>query len=277
MPPTSVSSTKASPAGSWPADPPGPAPGGVCAIHQPNLFPRLSTLAKLFAADYWIVLDDVQFTRRDYQHRTRLAALDDPARQQWLSLSTHLPDGRATLIHQARITEPERCARRTTQLLAQHYGASPHWPDLHTRLGLVADLFTTTDRTAQIAEASTCLLLRLLGWTGTVLHSSHLDARPGRSLRLADLATTTQAGTYLCGTGGMKYLDLDLFHQRGIPVTAFRTPDTGIWTHARKISTLWALMKHGASDLATALRACAVDLAVSDGAAASLTSVRATL
>ena len=27
-----------------------PLPGGVCAIHQPNLFPRLATLAKLFAA-----------------------------------------------------------------------------------------------------------------------------------------------------------------------------------------------------------------------------------
>jgi hypothetical protein len=32
-------------------------------IHQPNLFPRLSTLAKLFSADQWIVLDDVQFAR----------------------------------------------------------------------------------------------------------------------------------------------------------------------------------------------------------------------
>ncbi|MEV8399494.1 WbqC family protein [Streptomyces niveus] len=38
-------------------------------MHQPNLFPRLSMLAKLYAADCWIVLDDVQFTRRDYQHR----------------------------------------------------------------------------------------------------------------------------------------------------------------------------------------------------------------
>lgn len=108
----------------------------------------------------------------------------------------------ATLIHRARITEPERCARRTTQLLAQPYRASPHWRDLHTHLGPIAELFATTDRTGQIAEASTCLLLRLLGWTGIVLHSSHLNPRPGRSRRLADLATTVQAGTYLCGTGG---------------------------------------------------------------------------
>lgn len=83
MPHTSPSSATASPAASSPDRP----PGGVCAIHQPNLFPRLTTLAKLFAADTWIVLDDVQFTRRDYQHRTRLAALSDPDRTKWLSIS----------------------------------------------------------------------------------------------------------------------------------------------------------------------------------------------
>ncbi|MFF4157003.1 WbqC family protein [Streptomyces sp. NPDC001678] len=55
----------------------------MCAIHQPNFFPRLTTLAKLFAADCWIVLDDVQFARRDYQHRARLAALDNPADHRW--------------------------------------------------------------------------------------------------------------------------------------------------------------------------------------------------
>ncbi len=74
MPPTSPLSATASPAASSRDL---PEPGGLCAIHQPNFLPRLTTLAKLFAADYWIVLDDVQFTRRDYQHRARLAALDE--------------------------------------------------------------------------------------------------------------------------------------------------------------------------------------------------------
>ncbi|MGW7053480.1 WbqC family protein [Streptomyces sp. NPDC054887] len=54
-------------------------------MHQPNLVPRLTTLAKLFAADTWIVLDDVRFTRCDYQHHTRLAVLSDPDRTWWLS------------------------------------------------------------------------------------------------------------------------------------------------------------------------------------------------
>jgi hypothetical protein len=59
--------------------------GLLCAIHQPNFLPRLSTLAKLYAAaDSWIILDDVQFTRRDYQQpqgqEPRPGPADDPAR-----------------------------------------------------------------------------------------------------------------------------------------------------------------------------------------------------
>lgn len=62
MTPTRLFSTPDSTAGSLRPD---LTYGRVCAIHQPNLFPRLATLAKLFTADYWIVLGDVQFARRD--------------------------------------------------------------------------------------------------------------------------------------------------------------------------------------------------------------------
>ncbi|MFI1964584.1 WbqC family protein [Streptomyces pathocidini] len=109
-----------------------------CAIHQPNLLPRLSTLAKLYAADIWVVLDDVQFVRRDYQHRARLAVLDNPQQYQWLSVETHLPHGRATLIRDAQLAYPQRAARRLGQLPAQHYRASPYWQLLHTALEPVA-------------------------------------------------------------------------------------------------------------------------------------------
>ncbi|WP_268252909.1 WbqC family protein [Streptomyces filipinensis] len=83
-------------------------------------------MAKLFAADRWIVLDDVQFARRDYQHRARLAALDDPGRQQWLTLPTHLPHGRPTLISQARLVDPHRSRRTVELLVRQYYGRSDH-------------------------------------------------------------------------------------------------------------------------------------------------------
>jgi hypothetical protein len=102
--------------------------GPLCAIHQPNLFPRLSTLAKLFAADVWIALDDVQFARRDYQHRARLGPRDDPNAQQWMSLPVRSPHGRSSLIKDIRILERERSARRILRMTKQHHAAGTIGP-----------------------------------------------------------------------------------------------------------------------------------------------------
>lgn len=52
---TNPSSTPASPAASSLLEL--SSPGSLCAIHQPNFMPRLTTLAKLFVSDHWIVLD----------------------------------------------------------------------------------------------------------------------------------------------------------------------------------------------------------------------------
>lgn len=228
----------------------------MCAIHQPNLFPRMSTLAKLFAADRWIVLDDVQFARRDYQHRTRLAALDDPARQQWLTLPTHLPNGRPTLVNQALLVEPRRSRRTVSLLIRQYYGRSQYWPVVREVLDVVLDRFENTDRVADLAMTSTFALFTALGWSGEVLESSAIPTRQGRSERLADLAVATGSTSYLCGTGGLCYLDHQPFAAQGVTVVPFHTPvDTGdrLWQGARRVSGLWALSEIGPSELATRL------------------------
>jgi hypothetical protein len=225
-------------------------------VHQPNVFPRLTTLAKLFAADTWIVLDDVQFTRRDYQHRTRLAALSDPDRTWWLSIPTHLPQGRQTAIREALIADPASARRRTEAVIRQEYRASPHWPALRTALEPVWDAFDT-GRTAAVAETSTRVLLDILGWPGRVLTAAGLPTRPERSERLADLTAATGAGAYLCGTGGMTYLDPAPFTAHGIAVALFLPPTTGIWASARRVTALWAMAHLGPDGLAARLRALA--------------------
>ncbi|WP_327317099.1 WbqC family protein [Streptomyces sp. NBC_01235] len=230
----------------------------MCAIHQPNLFPRLSTLAKLFAADRWIVLDDVQFARRDYQHRARLAALDDPDRQQWLTLPTHLPYGRPTLINQTRLVDPCRSRRVVSLLVRQFYGHSRHWPAVCEVLDAVLDAFADTDCVSDVARTSTLALLTALGWGGEVVDSSAIPTREGRSERLADLAAATGSTHYLCGSGGLRYLDHQPFRAHGIPVEPFHTPvdiDDPLWRCAPRVSSLWALSRTGAEALKTRLTA----------------------
>ncbi|MCX4749183.1 WbqC family protein [Kitasatospora sp. NBC_01287] len=216
----------------------------MCAIHQPNLLPRLSTVAKIFAADVWVVLDDVQFTRRDYQHRARLGDLRSGATR-WLSLPTHLPDGRATVIRQARLLDPACSRSRMEGVLREQYRASPFWPEFSDRLGPVLDLFDATNRTAEITQASTELLLAALGWHGRLVRSSDFAVRAGRTRRLVDLCRAVGAGSYLCGTGGSRYVERQEFANARIEFVPFTVPEVGVWAEARSLSTAHALMVHG--------------------------------
>lgn len=228
-----------------------------CAIHQPNLFPRLSTLAKLFAADIWIALDDVQFNRRDYQHRSRLASPHDHNAQQWLSLPVHLPKRRATLIRDVRLIDPDRAQRRTDRMIRHYYRRRPKWSTFSTPLEMVLAEFQRTDRLADISRASTLVLLRLLGWRGRLYSSSSLNARTERTERLADLTRAVGANTYLCGTGGARYLVAGPFADLGIGIEQFAVPqegDTAIWEAARRVSALRPLMSAGPAALARELR-----------------------
>ncbi|MDX6236958.1 MAG: hypothetical protein QOG10_1773 [Kribbellaceae bacterium] len=221
-----------------------------CAIHQPNLFPRLSTLAKLFAADIWIALDDVQFSRRDYQHRARLGPRDDLAAHQWMSLPVRLPRGRNTLINDVQILEPERSRRRLLRMTRQHHGRGPHWASVGEGINLVAEAMTRTDSLADIAIASTHALLDLLSWPGTVIRSSDVTAATERSARLADLTHAVGATQYLCGTGGARYLRPTAFSERNLDVLYFSVPTGGneyVWAGARRISSIAPLSDAGGS------------------------------
>ncbi len=198
-------------------------------------------------------LDDVQFARRDYQHRTRLGALDDAERWRWLSVPSHLPHGRRTAIRDVLIADPDPARRRAAAMVRQEYRASAYWPALEAALDPVWAAFDT-GRTAAVAEASTRVLLDVLGWRGRVLTASRLPARPGRSQRLADLTAAAGATTYLCGTGGMTYLEPAPFTTRGLTVAPFLLPATGVWTSATRVTSLWALARLGPVGLAARLR-----------------------
>lgn len=199
--------------------------GMLCAIHQPNFLPRLSTLAKIYAADIWIILDDVQFTRRDYQHRCYLPPVADaqlPGR--WLTIPVHLPGGRSTLIKDARLAEPALTAKRTSSVLRHFYRRAPYRSDVLDLIPGIEEAIAGTGQLADVSEHTAIVLLRLLNWPGAICRSSDIPARAGRSERLADLTRAVGASSYLCGTGGSRYLDQAPFVSLGLTVTMFTPP-----------------------------------------------------
>jgi hypothetical protein len=135
----------------------------------------------------------------------------------------------------------------------QAHGRGQHWEPVGNVIDQVVHLIEQTDRLAEIAIASTQSLLELVGWTGEIVRSSDLVARTERSLRLADLTLAVGAAGYICGSGGSRYLQRDVFADLGLGVQYFSCPDSGVWAGASRVSAIAALAEDGGAFLSEAV------------------------
>jgi hypothetical protein len=169
-----------------------------------------------------------------------------------MSLSVALPSGRSTEIRDVSILDSETCRRRVARMTRQAHGRGLHWEPVGNVVDQVVHLIEQTDRLAEIAIASTQSLLELVGWTGEIVRSSDLVARTERSLRLADLTLAVGAAAYICGTGGSRYLEGDVFADVGLGVQYFSCPESGVWAGASRVSAIAALAEDGRAFLSEA-------------------------
>ncbi|HMJ22821.1 MAG TPA: WbqC family protein [Terriglobales bacterium] len=222
----------------------------ICAIHQPNFLPRLSTLAKIMSADVWVVLDDVQFCRRDYQNRARIAPPENSDAWTWLTLPVHLPEGQRTEIRRVELADPYLSAKRTIGVVTQHLRRSPRWSAVQSVLEPLTASLAHNKHLHEVAEVSTRILLDMVGWHGEIVRSSSFEVSQERSTRLVDLTEAVEADMYLCGTGGKRYLEESAFVRRGIGVEYFDSPhwiDSEAWQSHKSLSAICALSERSIS------------------------------
>jgi len=210
-------------------------------IHQPNLLPRLRVFCKIAQSTTWVVLDNVQYVRREWQNRTSLRFSRCPWRTYWLTApvqyapqSTHISD---ILLH-----DHGAFRSKVNAALTHSYGSSPHyeWLCAFVDNWLSMDYKSLLD----LSEASTTVALEMLEISPRVIRASTMGVLENeRSTRLLALSTSCAATTYLCGRGGRRYLNQEIFIQAGIGVTYQEMPDNLI--HFADYSFLDYVAHHG--------------------------------
>src|SRR5258706_7428566 len=92
----------------------------LVAVHQPHFLPWLGYLDRIRRADLFIVLDHVQFERRNFQNRTRIR-LDD--RPHWLTVPV-IQQSQGERVLEKRIDNPPRNSERGWGM--KHYQTLRH-------------------------------------------------------------------------------------------------------------------------------------------------------
>lgn len=220
--PTPTESGRVSDTGRLTGQDSAPDRGVRVAVHQPHYLPWLGTIDKIDRCDRFIVLDTVQFERRGWQNRNYVAGRGRPT-----LLTVPVTQGsRDDLILDKAIDNSQKWRIKHYKALAEHcYPKTPYWNDYKEE---IAHLYETEwDNLADLAIATTRMVMRGFGIDTPILRASEIGDFPGRkSELLAQICTKAGADTMLSGDGARDYLDPQVLLRYGIDVEwqGFRHP-----------------------------------------------------
>jgi len=184
----------------------------IVSAHQPQYLPWLGYFDKIDRADVFVLLDDVQFKKNEWQNRNKIKTA-----QGWQWLTVPVLYKYPQHIREVAINNTVKWQHKHRQAILTNYRKAPFYEFLDT---VFQEAFSPS--WSFISELNTVLvtgLVKLLG-IETPLHlSSDLGTLPeDPDERLIALTKLFGARAYLSGNGGLEYMDLQKYRNHGIEV-----------------------------------------------------------
>ncbi len=185
----------------------------IAAIHQPQFIPWLGYFDKMDSSDVFVFLDNVQYKKNEYQNRNRLRTSGG---WQWLTVPTRYKFPQK--INEVQVNNSADWRKKHMQSLRTNYGGSLYYDNY---IGHFTGVYQSEwELLSQLSIESVILLKELLGIKTEVAIASEMSGLSDEpNQRLIDICKKVGADTYLAGTDGIKYMDIDRFSDAGIQVT----------------------------------------------------------
>lgn len=193
--------------------------GKLLAGHQPHVFPGIEYFARMSAVDCWVVSDDVQFVKGDWQNRNRIKA---PFGAEFITVPV-LGNEKESLGEKKISYSKDSWPKSMWEKIRHAYSQCPYWKDLDWVGTLLAshpprliDLALPMIRGfADYLKVSTDVVLA----TGL-----GLPDYPSPSEKLAQQAKVLGCEAYVFGSQAWAYLEPEPFRERNVNVRGF------VWT-----------------------------------------------
>jgi hypothetical protein len=185
-------------------------------IHQPEHFPYLGFFQKMSSADMFVILDDAQYTKENFQNRNKF--LNKNGVEEYFTIELE-QGANKKLIKDVLVNDKTKWR---TKLLTK----------LQTNFKVDLSEIYQYDKLIDINMASINYCKERLGITTPMVFSSELNINTTRSQRLADICKHFNATEYISGGGGRAYLDESLFD---CPVSYFHPEVPNYYTTLQHI------------------------------------------
>ncbi|MBA3358591.1 MAG: WbqC family protein [Thermoleophilaceae bacterium] len=187
------------------------------AIVQSNYVPWKGYFDLIGRVDEFILLDDVQYTRRDWRNRNRIKTPDGLL---WLTVPVRTRGHFDQSIDEVLVSDPD-WAQRHWQTLRHAYGRAPGYQAVAPALEA---LYGTCDQPSlsQVNAHFLRGLCGLLGISTRISRDTPMPSGTDPTERLVTLCQRAGATEYLAGPSSWAYLRESAFTQEGIAVTTMR-------------------------------------------------------
>ena len=183
----------------------------MVAIHQPQYMPWLGHFDKMDRADVFVLLDNVQYKKNEWQNRNRIKTAQGV---QWLTVPVTYSFPAS--IVDVQVNQQVTWSRKQWQALTTNYSKANHWSAMYDRLSTFYDQDWTMLH--EVNRASIDLLREQMGVDTPLRTASDIDASNEPTERLLDICRAVGADVYLAGVDGRKYMEIERFVAAGIEV-----------------------------------------------------------
>lgn len=184
----------------------------IIAVHQPQYLPWLGYFDKIDRADIFVLLDNVQFKKNEWQNRNKIKTADG---WQWLTVPVmyRFPQ----MINEVEINNKERWQHKQRQTLVSNYKRASCWNFLEV---FFEDLLQSHWQTiSQLNIYVVKKLVEILGIKTPLFIASEMEQLPeDPDERLIAITKYYGADTYLAGSGGRDYMNMEKYEENGIKV-----------------------------------------------------------
>lgn len=190
----------------------------IAAIHQPNFVPWIGYFYKIYKADVFVILDDVQYIKNSFINRNRIKT---PTGEQWLTIPVKHSGFFGQNINEVEIQDPLRTFSKIKSTLRLNYCKAPFYNEV---IEIIEPIFNPeTTQIAVLNEALIRAIVNFLEINTPILRSGDLENIVGESSeRLVNICITVGADVYLAGFGSKKYQDSEVFENKGISSTIYK-------------------------------------------------------
>lgn len=163
-------------------------------------------------ADEFVLLDEVQYTRRDWRNRNKIKTAQG---LHWLTIPVEVK-GKFDIPISEVTTADNSWAKSHWQTLTHAYGKTPSFGEIKEWL---EPLYANpAHRLSDINKSFIDGINNYLGIRTSIHWSSSFVTPADKSTRLLTICKAVNASCYLSGPAARDYLDVSLFTQEGISV-----------------------------------------------------------